>query len=341
MSVLRPTILVVAGSRGRNHRWSALAAGAASFAVGLGAAVLLYLAGRYGGPLTALVAGVGLVLGARAIYLRMRPDPAPLPPQPSPPPAPSSREQPPKPRQERPAELPRRPGVIDAEPIAPPPRISPPGPDLEVATVVHSAAELDAMLNDKPPCWRYAAFVSVLVQRRAAVRSRLLDARTGFARPGGEVLPSGLLAGLFFTERLEELSQFVNRIDDFMTSDAFRETFGGMFDEASADAAGIVQTANRLMDYHDGLLSLSERCRSVSVPAECRSLQRDFGLLTVLPLEGFATFIDDFTDRVAEMGDVARFATGNVVLDPVELGVRDGTGLLAKVSAQLRQLMNT
>lgn len=335
MSVPRLSILTVAGSRGRNHRWPALAAGAASFAVGLGAAVLLYLGGRYGGPLMALVVGTGLALGARAIYRRARPDPAP-PPQP--PPAPPAREQVPKPRRERPAEVP----VTEAEPIAPPPpaRISPPGADLEVATVVDSAAELDTMLRDKPPCWRYAAFVSVLVQRRAAVRSRLLDARTGFARPGGEVLPSGLLAGLFFTERLEELSQFVNRIDDFMTSDAFRETFGGMFDEASADAAGIVQTANRLMDYHDGLLSLSERCRSVSVPAECRSLQRDFGLLTVLPLEGFATFIDDFTDRVAEMGDVARFATGNVVLDPVELGVRDDAGLLAKVSAQLRQLMN-
>ena len=295
-----------------------LAAAAVSFAVGLGAAVLLHAVGGLGGAALILV-GAGLLVGARAIRARAlsAPAPQPLPVTPAP-------------------VMPRPAGGGPMSESAPP-RIAPPGADLVVATVVHTDAELHAMLGDKPPCWRYAAFVSVLVQRRDAVRSRLLDARTGFARPGTETVHGTLQAGLFFTDRFEELSRFIDQIDDFMLSPAFREIFGGAFDEDTADAAGIVQAAHRLMDYHDGLLSLCERCRAVTVPAECRDLQRDFGLLTALPLEGFERFIGDFTERVAEMGDVARFATGNVELDPVELGVQDYGDLLATVSRQLRR----
>ncbi len=305
-----------------------LAAAAVSFAVGLGAAVLLHAVGGLGGAALILV-GAGLLVGARAIRARAlsAPAPQPLPVTPAPQPLPVM----PAPVMSRPAGG----GAPMSE--SPPPRIAPPGADLVVATVVHTDAELHAMLGDKPPCWRYAAFVSVLVQRRDAVRSRLLDARTGFARPGTETVHGTLQAGLFFTDRFEELWRFIDQIDDFMLSPAFREIFGGAFDEDTADAAGIVQAAHRLMDYHDGLLSLCERCRAVTVPAECRDLQRDFGLLTALPLEGFERFIGDFTERVAEMGDVARFATGNVELDPVELGVRDYGDLLATVSRQLRR----
>lgn len=302
------------------------AAAAGSFGIGLTGAVLLFHGGSSGSLLPALLAGAGLLFAGRALHRRARHDRG------APPTGPA---------------VSRAPAVGKPHRAAPVrtatsrTRITPPGPDLVVATVVHTDAELSTMLTDRPPCWRYAAFVSVLVQRRDAVRSRLLDALTGYATPSGEKVPGGVQAGLFFTERLEELSQFVNQIDDFMLSAAFQGVFGGMFDEDSADADGIVQAANRLMDYHDGLLCLSERIRGVAVPADCRDLRRDFGLLTVLPLEAFERFIDDFIDRVAEMGDVARFATGNVQLDPVELGVADDGDLLEKVSAGLERLKDS
>jgi hypothetical protein len=79
----------------------------------------------------------------------------------------------------------------------------------------------------------------------------------------------------------------------------------------------------------------------VRVPRGCADLQRDFGLLTALPIEGFNTFIEDFTDRVAEMGDVARYATGDVQLDNVELGVKCDDVLLSRVSNRLQQLART
>ena len=222
--------------------------------------------------------------------------------------------------------------------VAPKPTILPPGDTIEVGTVVRTAGELAAMLEKKPPCWRYAAFVSVLVQRRAAVAGRVRDVRMGFARPSGEALRTEFEAGLFFTDRLSDLSELIGQVDGFMLSPAFQQVFGDPHDENSADADGIVHAANRLMDYHDSLLTLSERSRGVRVPHACSDLQRDFGLLTVLPIDGFSTFIEDFTERVAEMGDVARYATGDVQLDAVELGVKSDGELLSRISERLQQL---
>ena len=222
--------------------------------------------------------------------------------------------------------------------LSPTPPIIPPGDRIEVGTVVHTAGELAAMLAKRPPCWRYAAFVSVAVQRHDAVAARVRDARMGYFHPGGEVLRTGWQAGLFFTERLADLSGLIGQIDDFMLSPAFQQVFGDPHDENTADAEGIVHAADRLMDYHARLLTLSERARGAKVPHDCADLQRDFGRLTALPIEGFTTFLEDFTDRVAEMGDVARYATGDVQLDNVELGVSCDDALLERVSRKLREL---
>lgn len=228
--------------------------------------------------------------------------------------------------------------AANGRPRPPTPPITPPGADFEVAGVVHTDADLAAMLREKRPCWRYAAFVSVLVIRRAALRARLRDARLGFARTTGEILSGPQQAAEFFADRLADLTALVEQIDSFMLSRAFQEVFGDPHDEGSADAEGIVHVAHRLMDYHDRLLVLSERCRGVTVPVACADLQQDFGLLAALPLEGFGQFVDDFTDRVAEMADVVRFASGDIQLDPVELDVRDDDGLIERVSEQLCRL---
>lgn len=222
--------------------------------------------------------------------------------------------------------------------VSPGTAITPPGDQIEVGTVVRTADELTAMLEKMPPCWRYAAFASVAVQRRDAVGSRVRDALMGFSRAGAEVLRTGSETGLFFTERLAGLSELIGQIGDFMISPGFQRVFGDPHDESTADADGIVHAANRLMDYHESLLALSERSRAVRVPLGCADLQRDFGLLTRLPIEGFDSFLDDLRDRVAEMGDVARYATGDVQLDNVELEVTCDEALLGRISQRLQQL---
>ena len=224
-------------------------------------------------------------------------------------------------------------------PVLPRPSVPRPAPeDIEVAGVAYTQAELDAVLTKKPQCWRYAAFVSVLVQRRAAVAARLRDARLGFAEPSGETASTGFVVAHFFADRMGELSEIVEQVDDFMLSPAFGEVFGDPHDGDFADAEGIVHTANRLMDYHDRLLALSERCRSVTVPHSYAELQRDAGLLMVIPLEGYTTFIDDFVGRVAEMHDVARYASGDVQLDPVMLSITDDDELISRVGRQISQV---
>jgi len=227
--------------------------------------------------------------------------------------------------------------------VIPPPALPrqsaprPPPEEIPVAEVVVNRAELDSMIAEKPQCWRYAVFVSVLVQRRAAVAARLRDARLGFAEPSGETASTSYVVAHFFTDRMAELSNIVEQVDDFMLTPAFSEVFGDPHDGDSADADGVIHTANRLMDYHDRLLALSERCRGVTVPHRYTELQRDAGLLMVIPLEGYHTFIEDFIGRISEMHDVARYAQGDVQLDPVVLSVTDDDELIARVGRQISQ----
>ncbi|MCX6481993.1 MAG: hypothetical protein NT146_01700, partial [Mycobacterium sp.] len=224
-------------------------------------------------------------------------------------------------------------------PVLPHPSVPRPAPeDIPVAEIVDTQAALDVMIAEKPQCWRYAAFVSVLVQRSAAVAARLRDARLGFAESSGETASTSFVVAHFFADRMGELSEIVEQVDDFMLSPVFGEVFGDPHDGDSADADGIVHTANRLMDYHDRLLALSERCRGVTVPHSYAELQRDAGLLMVIPLEGYTTFIDDFVGRVSEMHDVARYAPGDVQLDPVVLSVTDDDELISRVGRQISQL---
>ena len=228
--------------------------------------------------------------------------------------------------------------VIPPPSLPPPSAPRPPPEDIPVAEVVHTHAELDALLTEKAQCWRYAAFVSVLVQRRAAVAARLRDARLGFGQPSGEAASTGVVVAHFFTDRLGELSEIVEQVNDFMLTPAFSEVFGDPHDGDSADGDGIVHTANRLMDYHDRLLALSERCRAVTVPHRYAELQRDAGLLMVIPLEGYHRFIEDFIGRIAEMHDVARYAPGDVQLDPVVLSITDDDELISRVGHHISHL---
>lgn len=327
MSECRPTIV---GVGGWTQRRLAVIAGL-SFALGLAVTLLA----AWGGPLAAILAAGALFMGGRAAYPRIKQSLA----------AEEDRQQQVRARAEEQHRWAARGdmrGVYGTEgaelmrEVSPPLPIIPPGDDLEVATVVHTAAELTAMLEEKLPCWRYAAFVSVCVLRRDAVASRVRDARMGYATPTGETLRTDFEAGLFFTERLSELSRLVDQINSFMLSPAFQDVFGDR--EESADAEGIVHAAHRLMDYHEQVLALSERCRGAKVPLSCSGLQRDAGLLIVAPLEGFHTFIATFTERLTEMADVARYATGDVQLDPVTLSITDDDDLLSRIVKQLEQI---
>jgi hypothetical protein len=211
-----------------------------------------------------------------------------------------------------------------------------PEEELNVAAVATTPDGLAQLLAEKPREWRWAAFASVLVQRRAAVQSRLRDCALGYAAPNGVRAHSGFEVGRFVTGRMDDLIQLVAQVEAFMLTPAFMEVFGGRGDETTADADGIVHVANRLMDYHDRLLGLAEQYRDFTAPSQFTELMRDVRQLMNIPLDSYRIFIDDFVDRIAEMPELLRYARGTVDADPVVLHMSVDHQLINRIGTQLR-----
>jgi hypothetical protein len=89
-----------------------------------------------------------------------------------------------------------------------------------------------------------------LVQRRAAIQTRLRDGHLSYATPTDVRASSHLDAARFVADRMEDLSELPTQGETFMLTPAFAEVFGRWGDEGSADADGIPHVALRLMDYH-------------------------------------------------------------------------------------------
>jgi hypothetical protein len=124
-------------------------------------------------------------------------------------------------------------------------------------------------------------------------------------------LHSGAEVKYFVTERMDELSQLVEQVESFMLAPAFGGMFDDPDDESTADADGIMHIGNRLMDYFEQFLELSELCRGVSKPGQYANLMRDCARLADVPLEGYRAFIDEFVVRVGEMAEFASLCEGH------------------------------
>jgi hypothetical protein len=233
-------------------------------------------------------------------------------------------------------------GTVGAElmrDISPEPPTMPsaaPGGEVVIAALANTADELQQLLADKPPGWRWAAFASVLVQRRAAVSSRVRDVRLGYATPTGSHAGSGGEVAHFVTTSMDELVKLVSQTEAFMLTPAFTEVFGQHGDESTADAEGIVQVANRLMDYHERFLKLAERCRDFDAPSRYSGLMRDCSQLMGIPLDGYNTFIDDFAEFIVRMPEMLRYGHGTVEADPISLHMSVDDQLMKRITKQIR-----
>lgn len=205
-----------------------------------------------------------------------------------------------------------------------------------IAELAQSAEELAQLLAGKPPGWRWAAVASVLMQRRAAVRSRIRDVRLGYATPNGWGAGSGAEVANFVAARMDELIKLGDQMEAFMKTPAFMEVFGQRGDESTADAEGIVQVANRLMDYHERFLVLAERCRDFDAPTNHSGLMRDCCELMDSPLEGYDTFIDDSAEFVVRMPELMRYGRGTVEAEPISLHMTVDDQLGKRITRQIR-----
>lgn len=220
-----------------------------------------------------------------------------------------------------------------------PPDVDGATPDMSrVAAVAYTAGELTKLIKEKPPCWKWAVFASVLVQRRVSLQARLRDSALGFTSSTGVRLDTGAQVKYFMWGRMDELIQLVGQVESFMLAPAFMGMFGDPEDDTTADTEGIVHIADRLMDYLEQFLELSELCRSVSAPSQYAELMRDCASLADVPVDSYRTFIDEFVERVGEMPELLRYATGTVEADPVVLEMDVDDHLLSRITRRLEAI---
>jgi hypothetical protein len=224
--------------------------------------------------------------------------------------------------------------------------VSPTPPDVDgstpdtprVATVAYTAGELTKLIKEQPSCWKWALFGSVLVQRRVPMQARLRDSALGFTPSMGVRLDTGAQVKYFMWDRVDEMIQLMKQVESFMGAPAFMGMFGDPDDETTAEADGIVHIADRLMDYLEQFLELSELCRSMSAPSEYADLMLDCARLADVPVDSFRTFIDEFVERVGEMPELLRYATGTVEADPVVLEMDVDEHLLSRITRRLEAI---
>ncbi|VEG57605.1 Uncharacterised protein [Mycolicibacterium aurum] len=172
---------------------------------------------------------------------------------------------------------------------------------VSVAVVVPTPELLGQMLRERPACWTWAAFASVLFQRWAALEQRKVDqVLASPATPTGR-LDNGTEVAEFVRGRLRAVDELVAEVGVFLKSPAFAAVFGAGGAEKAADAHGIVRAGNHLADYYERLLELAEDCRMHAVPEQYTDLVGDCTRFVNQHLQDFARFVDDVLERLEEL----------------------------------------
>lgn len=186
--------------------------------------------------------------------------------------------------------------------------------DTPIATLASTRAELDALVRDKPQGWEQALFASILLQRAAPLAARLRDSQLGFtAASTSRVFSAGELASVV-VRMLDEMITTMQQLERFMMAPAFMAAFSDVDDEG-ADPDAVAHIAHRVMDYHERLLELSERCRGISASSHYDDILADCARMLDAPLQSFREFIDEFAAVVEALPRVLPHASG-----PVDLG---------------------
>lgn len=229
-----------------------------------------------------------------------------------------------------------------ARPIDPTPkRLLPPHENAsQVAQVATTDDALARLIADKPAAWPWAVFTSVLLLRRRGVQARLRTFASGYQpRPGTP------LNGPDYTRTvgvaMRTLAEVAEQLEQFVTSPAFKGAFGevgGGADESSADADAIVHVANRLMDYHQTLLTEAETCVQSPVESELYVFVQDTSALVLVPLVGFDEFIETLCDRIGQAQELLPYAGGSTIqLDDVTVSFTVPDGLTERIGAQINR----
>ena len=225
-----------------------------------------------------------------------------------------------------------------ARPIAPEPKRLLP-PDEKAATIAKIATTkeaLDALFAERPPLWRWAAFTSVVVQRRNNVQPRLRTCALGYQPKTGTPMAGGQYSAVA-VRAMQDIADLVTQLEQFMLSPGFTGALKSFSESDGAEPDAILHIANRLMDYHESFLTEAERCLQTPVETDVIMFVQDMGAFTMCPLAGYEQFIEAMCSRFAEGQEIVPYADGTVQLDDVNLAIRLPDGLSERIQAHIRR----
>ena len=199
------------------------------------------------------------------------------------------------------------------------------------AAVAYTPAQLDTLLLERPHEWRWAAFASVLVQRREAARS---------------AKPSAARERVFNTRQLWDLAREViygtealgEELCEVILRPEFMGAFGAKDSDAGADADAILHNANLVMDYYDRYVALGQRAETAAAPTDFVAALKNTAKVVDLPLAGMDEFIQHYVDVVRLMPPVILAARGKNLEEPVPLKLHMDNDLMQRIIDQLNEL---
>ena len=208
----------------------------------------------------------------------------------------------------------------------------------QFAELADSPDGLEALLRDKPTEWRWAAFASVLVQRRNALASDIRDHRIGYASQTGERITNTDELRDLVRECVEDADALRHELSQVLGQPGFAAAFGARDSEEGADAEGIIHNANRVMDYYERFLRIAQRANGVAAPAEFVTVLKNTAQVVDRPLTGMDRFIDHYVDVVRMIPAMLLSAEGEHLSEQVTLDLFMDDDLLDRITRQLDEL---
>ncbi|MCV7281954.1 hypothetical protein H7J88_20200 [Mycolicibacterium flavescens] len=207
-----------------------------------------------------------------------------------------------------------------------------------IADVVPTLDLVEPMIRDKPVCWSWAAFASVVFHRWAALEERKIRQVLG-----SPVMPEGVLlsdpdVAWFVSERLCDAENALAKFVSLLADPAFAGVFGAPNNEDGADGPAIVAAAHVFGDCYQQMLSNAEECRIWLPPKDSADLMADTIRLLNGLVRDMAGFVNDVLLRLENLQRLALQDRLPAAFEPVYLELTVDERLATSIDERLQQL---
>ncbi|MGW6376141.1 TIR domain-containing protein [Rhodococcus sp. NPDC055112] len=204
-------------------------------------------------------------------------------------------------------------------------------------TVVDDQEGLTKLIQERPHSWQWAAFASVMVQRRNALKAAIRDLELGYAQPNSIRISTATELRDFVGNAMNDVEQLGTQVSNLVLTDAFKAAFGEPND-LSDDPEALVHAANRLMDLYERFIELAQRAQGASAKSAYMNVLNTCARFSDSPRQGLDELIDNYVTTVHELPKRLVEARGENVIVPLELKLHMDNDLLEQAIRQLREV---